>query len=349
MEAKMIQESIEKAVSGLNIPEAQMIETMEEIMEGKATQAQIGALLVALRMKGETVDEITGAARVMRSKSAQIPYELQDGEFLIDTCGTGGDCSNTFNVSTTAAFVAAGAGVRVAKHGNRSVSSKCGSADLMEALGLPLDLTPEQVALCIHEVGIGFLFAPVMHKAMKHAIGPRREIGLRTIFNLLGPLTNPAGAQVQIMGVYDDQMVEPLTHVIARLGVKKAFVVHGHGGLDEISLSGPTRMGTAQDGKVSFTYMEPSDFGVQARPSFGIAGGSAKENAELTRSVLNGDPGEHRDMSLVNAAAALVAAERAATFIEGMSLAANSIDSGAARRKLEHLIKFARLLKDGGH
>lgn len=345
----MIQESIEKAVSGVNIPEAQMIETMEEIMEGKATQAQIGALMVALRMKGETVDEITGAARVMRSKSAQIPYEIRDGEFLIDTCGTGGDCSNTFNVSTTAAFVAAGAGLKVAKHGNRSVSSKCGSADLMEVLGLPLDLTPDQVAMCIDEVGIGFLFAPVMHKAMKHAIGPRREIGLRTIFNLLGPLTNPAGAQVQVMGVYDDQMVEPLTQAIARLGTKKAFVVHGHGGIDEISLSGPTLVGTADNGNVSLSYMNPSDFGIEARPSLGIAGGNAQQNAKLTRSVLNGARGAHRDMTLVNTAAALVAAERVTTFMDGMTLAAYSIDSGAASNKLKDLIRFACFVKDGGH
>ncbi len=345
----MIKDSIEKAVSGNDIPESQMMETMEEIMEGRATQAQIGALLVALRMKGETVEEITAAARVMRSKSSHIPYECEDGEFLIDTCGTGGDCANTFNVSTTAAFVVAGAGVKVAKHGNRSVSSKCGSADLMEALGLPLDLTPEQVALCIREIGIGFLFAPVLHTAMKHAIGPRRELGLRTIFNLLGPLTNPAGAQVQIMGVYDDQMVKPLTHVVARLGAKKAFVVHGHGGLDEISLSGPTLMGLAEDGEVSFKYMEPSDFGLHPDGPVGISGGDAQENAGLTKSVLKGEPGPYRDVVLLNAAAALVAADKAKTFMEGMALSTFSIDSGAALNKLDELIKFAKSMKNGGH
>lgn len=345
----MIKDSIEKAVSGNDISEAQMMETMEEIMEGRATQAQIGALLVALRMKGETVEEITAAAKVMRSKSSHIPYKCEEGEILIDTCGTGGDCSNTFNVSTTAAFVVAGAGIKVAKHGNRSVSSKCGSADLMEALGLPLDLSPEQVALCIRQVGIGFLFAPVLHTAMKYAIGPRRELGLRTIFNLLGPLTNPAGAQVQLMGVYDNQMVKPLTHVIARLGAKKAFVVHGHGGLDEISLSGPTLVGLAENGEVSFRYMEPSDFGLKDNASVTIGGGNAQENAALTKSVLNGDSGPYRDVVLLNAAAALVAADRAKTLMEGMALSTFSIDSGAALNKLDELIKFAKSLKDGGH
>ncbi len=345
----MIRDSIEKAVSGKDIPEAQMIETMEEIMGGHATQAQIGALLVALRMKGESVEEITAAAKVMRSKSSRIPYKCEDGEFLIDTCGTGGDCSNTFNVSTTAAFVVAGAGVKVAKHGNRSVSSKCGSADLMESLGLPLDLTPDQVALCICHVGIGFLFAPILHTAMKYAIGPRRELGLRTIFNLLGPLTNPAGAQVQLMGVYDDKMVRPLTHVMARLGAKKAFVVHGHGGLDEISLSGPTLVGLAEDGAVSFKYMEPSDFGLKPEDSVSISGGSAQENVLITRAVLNGEPGSYRDVVLLNAAAALLVADRAKTLMEGMALAAFSIDSGAAYNKLEELIKFAKSLQNGGH
>ncbi|MGC8660085.1 MAG: anthranilate phosphoribosyltransferase [Desulfomonilaceae bacterium] len=345
----MIRDSIETAVSGKDIPEAQMIETMEEIMGGHATPAQIGALLVALRMKGESIEEITAAAKVMRAKSSRIPYKCEDGEFLIDTCGTGGDCSNTFNVSTTVAFVVAGAGVKVAKHGNRSVSSKCGSADLMESLGLPLDLTPDQVALCIRHVGIGFLFAPILHSAMKHAIGPRRELGVRTIFNLLGPLTNPAGAQVQLMGVYDDKMVKPLTYVLARLGSRKAFVVHGHGGLDEISLSGPTLVGSAQDGNVSFRYVEPSDFGLRAEPSAAIRGGSAQENVSITRAVLKGEPGPNRDVVLLNAAAALVASDRARTLMEGMALATFSIDSGAAYNKLEELIEFAGSLQNGGH
>ncbi|MGC8604434.1 MAG: anthranilate phosphoribosyltransferase, partial [Desulfomonilaceae bacterium] len=259
------------------------------------------------------------------------------------------DGSNSFNVSTTAAFVVAGAGIRVAKHGNRSVSSKCGSADLMEILGLPLDLSPEQVAMCIREVGIGFLFAPVLHTAMKYAIGPRRELGLRTIFNLLGPLTNPAGAQVQLMGVYDEQMVKPLTHVIARLGVKKAFVVHGHGGLDEVSISGPTLVGLAEDGDVSFKYVVPSDFGLKANDSTAICGGHAQENAAITLSVLNGEPGPNRDVILLNAAAALVVADRAKTLAEGMALSTFSIDSGAALNKLNTLISFARSLKNGGH
>lgn len=344
----MIRSSIEKAARHEDICESEMMETMAEIMEGAATPAQIGALLIALRMKGETVTEITAAARVMRSKSTRIPLPDTIREPLVDTCGTGGDCANTFNVSTTAAFVVAGAGAKVAKHGNRSVSSKCGSADLMEELGVPLDLTPEQVGMCIDRVGLGFLYAPALHGAMKHAIMPRREIGLRTIFNLLGPLTNPAGARIQVMGVYSADLVEPMGHVLANLGVKSAFVVHGHGGLDEISLSGPTLTARVRDGNVTLEYLTPSDLGLGSNDSSLLNGGDPKMNAKLTRSVLNGVAGSHRDITVFNAAAALVAVGLASDFHEGLLRASESIDSGQALAKLNGLVEFSSNLKRGG-
>ena len=344
----MIKESIEKASRRENICESEMIDTMTQIMEGNATPAQIGALLIALRMKGETVTEITAAAKVMRSKSARIPLPGCLTEPLVDTCGTGGDCANTFNVSTTAAFVVAGAGAKVAKHGNRSVSSRCGSADLMEELGLPLDLTPEQVGMCIDRIGLGFLYAPVLHGAMKYAIGPRRELGLRTIFNLLGPLTNPAGAGVQVMGVYAADLVEPIGHVLANLGVRSAFVVHGHGGLDEISLSGPTIAARVSQGRVYMETLNPVELGLAPQVNGGITGGDIKKNASMTRSVLNGEAGSHRDITVFNAAAALVAVGMAADFREGMAMASDSIDSGSAMAKLSGLIEFSSSLKNGG-
>ena len=344
----MIRESIEKASRRENISESEMIDTMNQIMEGNATPAQIGALLIALRMKGETVTEITAAAKVMRSKSTRIPLPGSLSQPLVDTCGTGGDCANTFNVSTTAAFVVAGAGAKVAKHGNRSVSSRCGSADLMEELGLPLDLTPEQVGMCIDRVGVGFLYAPVLHGAMKYAIGPRRELGLRTIFNLLGPLTNPAGAGVQVMGVYAADLVEPIGHVLANLGVRSAFVVHGHGGLDEISLSGPTIAARVSEGRVYMETLDPVELGLAPQVNGGITGGDIKKNASMTRSVLNGEAGSHRDITVFNAAAALVAVGMASDFREGMAMASDSIDSGSAMAKLSGLIEFSSSLKNGG-
>ncbi len=344
----MIRESIEKASRRENISESEMIDTMNQIMEGNATPAQIGALLIALRMKGETVTEITAAAKVMRSKSTRIPLPGSLSQPLVDTCGTGGDCANTFNVSTTAAFVVAGAGAKVAKHGNRSVSSRCGSADLMEELGLPLDLTPEQVGMCIDRVGVGFLYAPVLHGAMKYAIGPRRELGLRTIFNLLGPLTNPAGAGVQVMGVYAADLVEPIGHVLANLGVRSAFVVHGHGGLDEISLSGPTIAARVSEGRVYMETLNPVELGLAPQVNGGITGGDIKKNASMTRSVLNGEAGSHRDITVFNAAAALVAVGMASDFREGMAMASDSIDSGSAMAKLSGLVEFSSSLKNGG-
>ncbi|MEW5912128.1 MAG: anthranilate phosphoribosyltransferase [Thermodesulfobacteriota bacterium] len=333
----MIQEAIAKAVQGEDLTQEEMIRAMTQIMEGEATPAQIAALLVALRLKGESVEEITGAAQVMRAKSRPVPCRLPAGEPLVDTCGTGGDGAGTFNVSTTAALVVAGAGLRVAKHGNRSVSSRCGSADLLEALGVSLDLSPEEVGGCIEEVGIGFLFAPALHQAMRHAIGPRREIGLRTIFNLLGPLTNPAGADVQVVGVYDPALVEPLARVLGRLGCASAFVVHGHGGLDEISLSGPTLMARLQDGRVERQVVSPEDLGLPRASAEAVRGGDSQRNAALTLAVLRGESGPRRDLTLANAGAALVAAGRAGELREGIELAARAIDSGAALAKLEAL------------
>ena len=340
----MIQEAIAKAVKKQDLTEDEMIAAMDQIMEGKATPAQIGALLIALHMKGESVPEIAGAAKVMRAKSTRIPLAARDGAALVDTCGTGGDGAGTFNVSTTTAFVVAGAGVKVAKHGNRSVSSRCGSADLMEALDIPLSLTPAQVGVCIDEVGIGFLFAPLLHAAMRHAIGPRREIGLRTIFNVLGPLTNPAGANAQVLGVYAPDLVEPVAHVLGRLGCRSAFVVHGQGGLDEISITGPTLTARLKQGQVSRLEIDPEKLGFKLAHFEEIKGGDASENAALTLAVLRGQPGPCRDIVLLNAGAALAAAEAAQDLSEGIQLAARAIDSGAALAKLKALAALAKRL-----
>jgi len=340
----MIQEAIAKAVKKHDLTEDEMIAAMDQIMEGQATPAQIGALLIALHMKGESVPEIAGAAKVMRAKSTRIPLGITDGKALVDTCGTGGDGAGTFNVSTTTAFVVAGVGVKVAKHGNRSVSSRCGSADLMEALDIPLNLTPAQVGACIDEVGIGFLFAPLLHSAMRHAIGPRREIGLRTIFNVLGPLTNPAGASAQVLGVYAPDLVEPVARVLGRLGCRSAFVVHGQGGLDEISITGPTQAARLEQGNVSLLDIDPEKLGFKLARFEEIKGGEARENAALTLAVLKGEPGPCRDIVLLNAGAALAAAEVAPDLREGIHLAARAIDSGAALAKLEGLAALAQRL-----
>jgi len=349
----MIQEAIFKVVNGEDLNEEEMIATMTEIMEGKATQAQIGSFITALRIKGETVDEITGAARVMREKAIRIGtgnglINLDrddiniDQETIVDTCGTGGDGTNTFNVSTTTAFVVAGAGLKVAKHGNRSVSSCCGSADVIEALGININITPEQVERCMDEVGIGFLFAPLLHGAMKYAIGPRREIGLRTIFNILGPLTNPAGANVQVLGVYDAELTHVLAEVLRNLGAKSAFVVHGLDCIDEISITGPTQISQLSDGKIKDFTVSPEELGFERSPIDSIRGGDARENASIVRGILSGENGPKRDVVLMNAAAALVAAGKASRLKEGVRLAEESIDSGKAIRKMEDLIAVTK-------
>ncbi len=349
----MLKEAIYKVVTRQDLTEAEMVAVMEVIMEGRATEAQIGAFITALRMKGETVAEITAAAKVMRAKATRIPIannivdldrdEINvDRETVVDTCGTGGDATSTFNVSTTTAFVVAGAGLRVAKHGNRAVSSRCGSADVIEALGINLTLTPEEVAQCVNEVGIGFLFAPQLHGAMRFAIGPRREIGIRTIFNILGPLTNPAGANVQVLGVYAPDLTEPLAQVLGNLGARSAFVVFGEGSFDEISIVGPTRVSELKDGKVRTYTVTPEDFGLKRATLNDIKGGDVFENARIVRQVLEGEGGPREDMVALNTAAALIAAGLSPDFASGVALARDTIKSGKAIEKLEALIKKSK-------
>jgi anthranilate phosphoribosyltransferase len=343
-----IAHAVEKIVRGESLGRAEAERAMEDILGGNSTTEQISALLAGLRAKGESIDEITGFAAVMRRHATPIfpaGHKLA-GAPLVDTCGTGGDGLNTFNISTAAAFVVAGAGARVAKHGNRSSSSRCGSADVLEALGVAIDIPVEKVAAAIEEVGIGFLYAPAMHAATRHAMPARRALGVRTIFNLLGPLTNPANASAQVVGVYDAALTAVLAEVLGALGVGHAFVVHGDDGLDEISISGETTVAELRDGAVRKFRIAPEDFGVARTAVESIRGGAdAAQNAQIIRNVLGTpgrahDHGAHRDIALVNAAAALVAAGRAKEFLDGMHLAAQSIDSGAARKKLEALIAF---------
>jgi anthranilate phosphoribosyltransferase len=336
----MMRMLIEKAEAGTHLSLQEAETAMEEILSGRADEDSIVALLAALRAKGETVEELVGFARAMRRHATPIFSDAtRPHELLVDTAGTGGDASGTFNISTAAAIVAAGAGVRVAKHGNRSISSKCGSADVLEALGISLDASPERVGAAIREIGIGFLFAPALHTAMRHAMPARRRLG-RTAFNLLGPLTNPAGARAQVIGVFSDKWVEKIALALAELGVERAFVVHGAGGLDEISLAGETNVGEVRHDIVRLYEVTPEDFGLKRAPISAISGGDAAYNAGLIRAILAGEPGPRRDIVVANAAAALVAAGRAADFLEGAHLAAESIDSGAARKKLDALIAF---------
>jgi len=321
---------------------------MSEVLAGKCSDAQIAALLVALHMKGETVEEIVGFAEAIRAAARPLPLEKESGVYvsgtgrdaLIDTCGTGGDTSGTFNISTATALVVAGAGVRVAKHGNRSVTSKCGSADVMEALEVNISLPPAHIAACLEETGIAFLFAPTMHSAMKFVQPARRELRLRTVFNLLGPLTNPAHASAQVVGVYSAELVEKLAAALSMLGLHRALVVHGLDGLDEITITGPTRVAEVREGSVSTYEVAPEDFGLRRAPLEEITGGDAAANANIIREILQGKKSAKRDVVLLNAAAALVAAGRTDRMAEGLPLAANSIDSGAAARKLEALVEF---------
>lgn len=332
-----LQDLIDKVVNLYHLEEKEAEEAMAQIMSGEATSAQIAALITALRLKGETVDEITGFARAMRSHGKKIRVNKR----LVDIVGTGGDRSFTFNISTTTAFVVAAAGLPVAKHGNRAVSSKCGSADVLEALGVNVALTPAQAERCLEENGICFLFAPVFHEAMKHAVGPRREIGIRTVFNLLGPLTNPAGAQVQLVGVYDPNLTCVLARVLRSLGVERAMVVHGDG-LDEISHSGETRVSELMGGEIRTYYLTPEDVGLKRGRLADICGGNPERNACMTRDVLSGKPGPCRDVVLMNAAAALFVGGKVETLREGVELAAEAIDSGAALQKLEELVAFTK-------
>ncbi len=334
-----IKQAIAKVIQNQDLNENEMIDTMNEIMGGIATPAQIGSFITALRMKGETVEEITGAVRVMREKATPISSGVAPGDVLVDTCGTGGDGSGTFNVSTTTAFVVAGAGLPVAKHGNRSISSNCGSADVLEAAGVSLDISPEKIGNCIQEIGIGFLFAPALHGAMKYAIGPRKELGIRTIFNILGPLTNPAGANVQVLGVFDESLIEPLAQVLNKLGSKRALVVHGTGNLDELTVTGETKIAELRDGTVSCYTVTPEEFGLKPSTIEQLQGGKdAAESAEQMRAVLGGEKGAKRDMVLLNSGAAFMAAGLSDSIGKGIQKAAVIIDSGLALQKLDQLI-----------
>lgn len=339
----MIKEAIGKIVTGTDLGEEEMVAVMNEIMSGQATDAQIGAFITALRLKGETIEEITGAAKVMREKATRVETGTATGDILVDTCGTGGDASGTFNVSTAAAFVVAAAGVPVAKHGNRSVSSHCGSADVLEALGVNLGLTPEQVGDCVRKVGIGFLFAPALHGAMKYAIGPRREIGIRTIFNILGPLTNPAGANVQVMGVYDAKLTEKLAKVLGRLGSTRAMVVCGEGNLDELTVTGDTKVSELNKGEVTTYTVRPEDAGLGRATLADLKGGiTPEESAVQLRDILSDTAGPRLDMVLINAGAALMIAGKAADLKSGADLARDLINSGAALAKLNALVSYAK-------
>jgi anthranilate phosphoribosyltransferase len=347
----MIKRAIARVVEQTDLSEPEMIEVMGQIMSGEATPAQIGSFITALRMKGETIAEITGAARVMRERATPIRVGRNildldrddiniDQETILDVVGTGGDGTNTFNVSTTVAIVVSACGVRVAKHGNRSVSSLCGSADVLEKLGVNLDITPETVEQCINKVGIGFLFAPALHGAMKHAIGPRREIGIRTIFNILGPLTNPANADCQVMGVYRDDLVEKLAGVLHNLGCRHGFVVHGRDGMDEITTTTETLIAEVTRQGVSLDTIRPEQFGIQRCSMADLAGGDASANAAIVRLVLGGESGPRRDIVLLNAAYGLLAAGKVPDIQEGMALSAAVIDSGFALNQLERLVKI---------
>ena len=332
-----IRQAIDKLVNRVDLSEAETIEVMNQIMTGEATPLQVAAFLTALRMKGETVDEITGAARVMREKAHRVNV---GDKTVLDTCGTGGDQKGTFNISTTSAFVLAGAGVHVAKHGNRSVSSQSGSADVLGALGVKVDAPKEAVERCIAEIGIGFLFAPLLHEAMKYAVQPRRDIGIRTIFNILGPLTNPAMASHQLLGIYSGDLVAVIGRVLRNLGSARAMVVHGLEGLDEISLCGPTKVAELRDGAVKEYTVEPEQFGLQRCRLEDLHGGNAEQSASIVRGVLDGKKGPARDVVLLNSGAALYVSGKASTIADGIRLAAESIDGAKARRKLEQLVQL---------
>ncbi|MBM3945437.1 MAG: anthranilate phosphoribosyltransferase [SAR202 cluster bacterium] len=336
----MIREAIETLVRGESLSANAAAGAMTEIMNGEATPAQFAAFVTALRMKGETPEEIAGMARVMRDKSLHVAVEGA----LVDTCGTGGDASGTFNVSTTAGFVVAGAGVKVAKHGNRAMSGATGSADVLEALGVKIDLSPAGVKRCLDEAGFGFMFAQRFHPSMKFAAGPRREIAIRTVFNILGPLTNPAGAAAQLIGVADPALGPKMARVLHILGTKHALVVHGMDGMDEVTISDATRIWELKNGDVTEYVVTPEELGVERAARETLRASDSLHSASIARNVLEGVPGPHRDIVLVNAAAALLAADRAATLKDGVRLAAESIDSGKAKRVLDTLARLSRTL-----
>jgi anthranilate phosphoribosyltransferase len=337
----MIREAIAKVVSGRSLDMEEAASVMGEIMEGEATPAQLGAFLTALRLKGETAEEIAGMATVMREKALRVEVPGP----LVDSVGTGGDGKNTFNISTAAAFVAAAAGLKVAKHGNRAASSSCGSADVLEALGVKIELTPASVARCVEEVGMGFMFAQAFHPAMRHAGPVRREIGIRTVFNILGPLTNPAGVQHLLLGVADQQLTETMARVLALLGVDHALVVHGHGGLDELSLSGENSVWEVRGGEVGHWTLKSADTGLPLRSTEDIRGGTKEENAETMRRIFEGETGPIRDIVLLNSAGVLLAGNRVGTIKQGIQTAAEIIDGGGALEKLEDLVALSQNLE----
>ncbi|HYW02505.1 MAG TPA: anthranilate phosphoribosyltransferase [Gammaproteobacteria bacterium] len=339
-----MQQAIRAVTEGRDLSPEEMGAVMRGIMTGQATQAQIGGFLVGLRMKGETVDEIAAAAAVMRELATSV--QLASLEHVVDTCGTGGDSSRIFNVSTATAFVVAGAGGRVAKHGNRSVSSQSGSADVLEAAGVRLDLGPDQVAACIETVGVGFLFAPLHHGAMRHAVGPRREMGVRTVFNVLGPLTNPAGAPNQLLGVFSEAWVEPLARVLHKLGSRHVMAVHSTDGLDELSIAAPATVAELRDGEVRCYMLDPAELGLGHPDIEGLRVRDAGESLALIRRVFEGEIGAARDMVLLNSGAAVYVAGVAASLEEGVARAREAIDGGAAAQRLDHLVRFTRALEE---
>ena len=333
-----IQEALKKVLDKLDLKEEEMILVMTQVMEGKVEDSQLGAFLTALRMKGETVEEITGAAKVMRDKAEKIKVSQNP---IIDTCGTGGDGANTFNISTTAAFVVAGCDISVAKHGNRAVSSRSGSADVLKCLGVNIEASKFTVEKCIDQIGIGFLFAPLMHGAMKHAAGVRKQLGIRTIFNLLGPLTNPAGANAQVVGIYDSSRLKQIASVLKLLGTRKAFVVHGSDGLDEITLTGETKVCELANGQISEYILKPDSFELTACEAKDITGGTPEENADILKAILSGIKGPKRDIVLMNASAAICASDKKENLKAAMELARESIDSGSAEQKLNDLCRLS--------
>ena len=335
----MISETIDQLINGENLVQSEAAEIMHKIMDGEATPSQIAGFLIALRVKGESVEEIAGLAKTMREKALSVHI---DGTNLIDTCGTGGDNSGSLNISTAAALVAAGAGANVAKHGNRSMTSSCGSADVLEALGVSVDLGPEGVARSIKESGMGFMFAQTFHPAMRYVAPVRRELGVRTVFNILGPLTNPAAAKSQVLGVADPALVEKMARVLSLLGSRHALVVHGDDGLDEFSLSRPTTVAELKDGQISTYSVDAKDFGLAPAPKSALSGGDAQQNAGLLLDVLQGVPGSHRDAVIINASAALMVSNIAKDFQEGVNIATETIDSGKARSALDTLVRVSQ-------
>ncbi|MGB9628607.1 MAG: anthranilate phosphoribosyltransferase [Thermodesulfobacteriota bacterium] len=335
----MLKRFINKVVEGMDLSEEEAREAMEIIMEGSATHSQISSFLTSLRMKGETIEEITGFARTMRAKAIKI--RSRDGESVVDTCGTGGDGKGTFNISTAVAFVSAGGGCTVAKHHNRSVSSQCGSADVLEALGIKYTLAPERTERCLQELGLAFLFAPTFHPATRHALIPRREIGIRTVFNLLGPLTNPAQATIHLTGVYREALLQPVAEVLRKLGSKSAIVVHSEDHLDEISITGRTTICQLKDGDIKTYHIEPEMVGLKRAELREIQGGAPEKNASILLKVLNGELGPPRDVVLLNTAAVFLASEKVSNLRDGVELARESIDSKRALKKLEEVARFS--------